>query len=317
MVEETKADDPNQYDAYTCGDCGSKDINFHADEPHCNDCGLVMTEWAVDLGKDNRVFADGSGADGERWGMPKSDLYHDGGLTTEMAPAIRDGTGQRLSSTQRRKYNRLRRQHQRTRIRDAKERNLVTALNELDRLGSQMSLPRPVRENAARIYKRAVERKLVRGRSIEGVVAACIHASCRLNSMSRTLDEIGQHSRTGRKEIGRTYKRVMKDLGIRILPTPPAEYVPRFSSQLQLDAPTQALASRILGYEQVSALGTGRGPTGLAAAAVYLATRIQGITRTQRDVAMAAGVTEVTIRNRYKEICATLNINPDSPTAPQ
>jgi transcription initiation factor TFIIB len=105
-------------------------------------------------------------------------------------------------------------------------------------------------------------------------------------------------------------------LGIRILPTPPAEYVPRFSSQLQLDAPTQALASRILGYEQVGALGTGRGPTGLAAAAVYLATRIQGITRTQRDVAMAAGVTEVTIRNRYKEICSTLNINPDSPTPP-
>ena len=108
--------------------------------------------------------------------------------------------------------------------------------------------------------------------------------------MSRTLDEIGQHSRTGRKEIGRTYKRVMKDLGIRILPTPPAEYVPRFASQLQLDAPTQALASRILEYEQVGALGTGRGPTGLAAAAVYLATRINGITRTQRDVATAAGV---------------------------
>jgi|TARA_B110000285_G_scaffold45757_1_gene51188 transcription initiation factor TFIIB len=309
-------EDEYQYDAFICGECNSKDIDFGAEEPFCKDCGLVAKEWAVDLGKDNRVFADGSGADGERWGMPKSHLYHDGGLTTEMAPAIRDGSGQRLNSKQRQKYNRLRRQHQRTRIRDAKERNLVTALNELDRLGSQMSLPRPVRENAARIYKRAVEKKLVRGRSIEGVVAACIHASCRLNNMSRTLDEIGQHSRTGRKEIGRTYKRVMKDLGIRILPTPPAEYVPRFSSQLQLDAKTQALATRILEFEQVGALGTGRGPTGLAAAAVYLATRINGVTRTQREVAMSAGVTEVTIRNRYKEICLTLNISPDTPTAP-
>jgi transcription initiation factor TFIIB len=328
-----KKEDDYHYDAFICGECNSKDIDFGAEEPFCNDCGLVAKEWAVDLGKDNRVFADGSGADGERWGMPKSHLYHDGGLTTEMAPAIMDGSGQRLNSKQRQKYNRLRRQHQRTRIRDAKERNLVTALNELDRLGSQMSLPRPVRENAARIYKRAVEKKLVRGRSIEGVVAACIHASCRLNNMSRTLDEIGQHSRTGRKEIGRTYKRVMKDLEIRILPTPPAEYVPRFSSQLQLDAKTQALATRILEFkltpppsddepndselnELQYVLGTGRGPTGLAAAAVYLATRINGVTRTQREVAMSAGVTEVTIRNRYKEICLTLNISPDTPIAP-
>jgi len=317
MDDEPDKKPDYMYDAFICGECKSKDIDFGHAEPFCKACGLVMKEWAVDLGKDNRVFADGSGADGERWGMPKSHLYHDGGLTTEMAPAIRDGSGQRLNSQQRRKYNRLRRQHQRTRIRDAKERNLVTALNELDRLGSQMSLPRPVRENAARIYKRAVEKKLVRGRSIEGVVAACIHASCRLNNMSRTLDEIGQHSRTGRKEIGRTYKRVMKDLGIRILPTPPAEYVPRFSSQLQLDAKTQSLATRILEYEQVAALGTGRGPTGLAAAAVYLATRINGITRTQREVAMSAGVTEVTIRNRYKEICLTLDISPDTPTPPK
>ena len=308
--------DDFHYDAYICPECDSKNINFGADEPHCQQCGLVMKEWSIDLGKDNRVFADGSGMEGERWGMPKSDLYHDGGLTTDMAPAYKDGAGGRLSASQRRKYNRLRRQHQRTRIRDSKERNLVTALNELDRLGSQMSLPRSVRENAARIYKRAVERKLVRGRSIEGVVAACIHAACRLNKMSRTLDEIGQHSRTGRKEIGRTYKRVMKDLGIRILPTPPTEYVPRFSSQLQLDARTESLATRILEYESVTALGTGRGPTGLAAAAVYLATRIKGVTRTQRDVAMAAGVTEVTIRNRYKEICQTLGLDPDSPTEP-
>ena len=76
------------------------------------------------------------------------------------------------------------------------------------------------------------------------------------------------------------------------------------------------LATRILEFESVTALGIGRGPTGLAAAAVYLATRIKGITRTQRDVAMAAGVTEVTIRNRYKEICQTLGIDPDSPTEP-
>jgi|TARA_B100000902_G_scaffold298498_1_gene285834 transcription initiation factor TFIIB len=308
---------PEEVDIYTCRECNSTNLTPDiTGVVFCDDCGLEGEAGRIDPGKDNRVFADGSGAEGERWGMPKSELYHDGGLTTDMPIAYTDGTGQRLSSAQRRKYNRLRRQHQRTRIRDAKERNLVTALNELDRLASQMTLPKFVKENAARIYKRAVEKQLVRGRSIEGVVAACIHASCRLNNMSRTLDEIGQHSRTGRKEIGRTYKKVMNELQIRILPTAPTEYVPRFCSTLNLDARTEALARQILSYEQIKPLSTGRGPTGIAAAAVYLATRVRTITRTQRDVAMAAGVTEVTIRNRYKEICEVLGMDAENPQAP-
>ena len=306
-----------EVDIYSCRECGSKSLS--PDDTgilFCNDCGLEGESGQIDLGKDNRVFADGSGSGGERWGMPKSEMYHDGGLTTDMPIAYTDGQGQRLSTEQRRRYNRLRRQHQRTRIRDAKERNLVTALNEMERLGSQMQLPKYVKENAARIYKRAVERQLVRGRSIEGVVAACIHASCRLNGMSRTLDEIGQHSRTGRKEIGRTYKRVMSELNIRIAPTAPSEYVPRFCSELSLDSRTEALARSILQYDAIRPLTVGRGPTGIAAAAVYLATRINTITRTQRDVAMAAGVTEVTIRNRYKEICESLGIDAENPTTP-
>lgn len=304
-------------DAYKCGECASRNLNLNADEPYCTDCGLVLTEWLIDQGKDNRVFSDGSGMENERWGQPKTNLLHDGGLTTDMAPALRDGMGASLSPSARKKYNRLRRQNQRTRIRDAKERNLVTALNELDRLAGQMGLPKSIREDAARIYKQAVYKKLVRGRSIEGVVAACVHAACRMNHMARTLDEIGMHSRTGRKEIGRTFKKVMKELKIRIYPAPPSEYVPRFCSHLKLDAPTEGMARTILDRKELRPLSAGRGPTGIAAAAVYLSARINGIVRTQREVSLAAGVTEVTIRNRYKEICAALNINPDSPSAPK
>ena len=300
-----------------CSECSGRNVRENEiGELECQDCGLIMG-MTIDMGKDNRVFADGSGAEGERWGQPKTELLHDGGLTTDMAPALRDGTGAALSPSQRRKYNRLRRQHQRTRIRDAKERNLVTALNELDRLAGQMSLPRSIREDAARIYKQAVYKKLVRGRSIEGVVAACIHASCRMNHMARTLDEIGMHSRTGRKEIGRTFKKVMKELQIRIYPAPPSEYVPRFCSHLQLDAVTEGMAKSILGRNEINGLSAGRGPIGIAAAAVYLSARINGIVRTQREVSLAAGVTEVTIRNRYKEICSALAINPDTPQPPQ
>ena len=304
-------------DLQRCSECKGRNVRENEiGEFECKDCGLILG-MTIDMGKDNRVFADGSGMENERWGQPKTNLLHDGGLTTDMAPAYKDGSGQSLSPAQRRKYNRLRRQHQRTRIRDAKERNLVTALNELDRLAGQMGLPRMIREDAARIYKKAVYKKLVRGRSIEGVVAACIHAACRMNHMARTLDEIGMHSRTGRKEIGRTFKKVMKELKIRIYPAPPSEYVPRFCSHLQLDAVTEGMAKTILGRQELNGLAAGRGPTGIAAAAVYLSARINGIIRTQREVSLAAGVTEVTIRNRYKEICSALEINPDTPQAPK
>ena len=56
-------------------------------------------------------------------------------------------------------------------------------------------------------------------------------------------------------------------------------------------------------------LTSGRGPTGMAAASLYIASVLCGERKTQQEVSDVAGVTEVTIRNRYKEIAEKLNIN--------
>ena len=132
-----------------------------------------------------------------------TELLHDKGLTTDIDWRNKDFAGAGINSIliHAKIFRRLRRQHQRTRISNSKERNLSVALAELQRLGSQMDLPKNVREQAAYIYRKAVEKGLVRGRSIEGVVAASIYASCRMGQIPRTLDEVGAYSRTGRKEI--------------------------------------------------------------------------------------------------------------------
>jgi transcription initiation factor TFIIB len=193
-------------------------------------------------------------------------------------------------------------------VSNATERNLAFALSELDRMASALGLPRNVRETAAVVYRDAVDKNLIRGRSIEGVAAAALYAACRQCNVPRTLDEIAEVSRVSRKEIGRTYRFISRELGLKLLPTSPIDYVPRFCSGLTLKGEVQSRAVEILRQAGERELTSGRGPTGVAAAAIYISSILGGERRTQREVAEVAGVTEVTIRNRYKELAEKLDI---------
>ena len=196
----------------------------------------------------------------------------------------------------------------RIRVSNATERNLAFALSELDRMASAMGLPRNVRETAAMIYRKAVNKNLIRGRSIEGVVAASLYAACRQCGVPRTLDEVANSSRVGRKEIGRTYRFMTRELKLKLMPTKPQDYVQRFCSELKLSGEVQSKAAEILKDASEKELTSGRGPTGVAAAAIYISSILCNERRTQREVADVAGVTEVTIRNRYKELTEKLGI---------
>jgi transcription initiation factor TFIIB len=134
-----------------------------------------------------------------------------------------------------------------------------------------------------------------------------------MRKIPRTLDEVGQFSRTGRKEIGRTFRAIAKELKISVQPSSPADYIPRFCSILDLPQEVQAKALYLLDEAEKADLTAGRGPTGIAAAAIYLAAKRQNKDRTQSEVAKVAGVTEVTIRNRYKELCGHLGFDPQNP----
>lgn len=175
-------------------------------------------------------------------------------------------------------------------------------------MASAMGLPRNVRETAAMIYRKAVNKNLIRGRSIEGVVAASLYAACRQCGVPRTLDEVAGSSRVGRKEIGRTYRFMTRELKLKLMPTKPQDYVQRFCSELKLSGEVQSKAAEILKDASEKELTSGRGPTGVAAAAIYISSILCNERRTQREVADVAGVTEVTIRNRYKELTEKLGI---------
>jgi transcription initiation factor TFIIB len=172
-----------------------------------------------------------------------------------------------------------------------------------------MGLPRSVRETAAMIYRKAALKNLVRGRSIQGVTAASLYAACRQCHVPRTLDEISLIAQISRKEIGRNYRYVSRELALKLMPTTPKDYISRFCSELKLSNNVQAKTLEILGHAVNQELTSGRGPTGLAAASLYISSVLCGERRTQREVAEIAGVTEVTIRNRYKELAQKLDIH--------
>jgi transcription initiation factor TFIIB len=294
-----------------CPECGGTKLvrDYERAELVCASCGLVIYDKIMDVGPEWRAFDQEQRDKRGRVGAPMTYTIHDKGLSTMIDWRDRDSHGKDLTPKRRAQIYRLRKWQRRIRVSDATERNLAFALSELDRMASHLGLPRNVRETAAVIYRRAVEERLIRGRSIEGVAAAALYAACRECKVPRTLDEIAEVSRVGKKEIGRSYRFITRELLMHLRPTSPIDYVPRFGSELGLSGEVQSKAIELLKEASKKGLTSGRGPTGVAAAAIYIASVLCGERRTQRDVAEVARVTEVTVRNRYKELCEKLNLD--------
>ena len=278
-----------------------------AAEVVCAKCGAVLEENMVSLGSDVFVYSPEDRSK-IRTGPPPKYTHPTRGLTTEIDKYNRDIHGKKISPAMQAQARRMRGQQRRASICTSMERNLAIALPELDRIASSLFLPRNIREASALLYRRAVEKSLIRGRPIESVVSAVIYILCRQYGIPRTLDEISNVSGKSKKEIGRTYRFVKKQLFVSVPLTNPIHYVPRFATELDLSGEVQEKAKVILEEVISKGLISGRGPTGVAAAAVYIAGVINDERRTQKEVADVAGVTEVTIRNRYRELKRELGI---------
>ncbi|WP_394357492.1 transcription initiation factor IIB [Methanobrevibacter sp.] len=293
-----------------CPDCGSTNLTIDSGraEISCKRCGLVIQESIMDRGREWRAFDKDQVNKRARTGAPMKFAISDKGLTTDIDWKNRDIHGNSIPERNQSQIYRLRKWNKKLRISGTGERNLALALSELDRQSSRLGIPRSVREDTALIYREAARKNIVRGRSIEGMVAASVYTACRRCGVPRTLDEVSQASKITKKKIGKNYRFLARELKIKLMPTSPADYVPRFASKLGLSGITEAKAIEIIQKLYNNGLITGREPTGIAAASLYVASVLSGEKKTQRDVAEIAGVTEVTIRNRYKELSEQLDI---------
>jgi len=294
-----------------CSDCGGKTIvkDYQRGDYICAECGMVISDQIIDDSPEWRSYNALDNAKKSRIGSPMNINLHDKGLSTKIGNENIDGQGNKLSPTQKSQFYRLRKWNTRARISSSQDRNLVQAMNELDRIGSQLGLPKGVKETASVIYRNAIRNNLIRGRSIEAMVVASAYAAARQRRVPRTLDEMAKHSRISKKELGRCYRLLLVELKLKIPLASPTDYISRFSADLKLTGTTARKAIDLVNLAKRKGITTGKDPTGLAAAALYIAGMGEGERRTQREIAEAATVTEVTVRNRYKELTTKLDLN--------
>ena len=300
---EHESEDEREHEEGTCPECSG---NLIADEGHgetvCAECGLVVEEDSVDRGPEWRAFDSKEKDQKSRVGAPTTKMMHDKGLSTNIGWQNKDAYGNTLGARQREKMQRLRTWNERFRTRDSKERNLKQALGEIDRMASALGLPKNVRETASVIYRRALDDDLLPGRSIEGVATSAVYAAARQTGVPRSLDEVAAVSRIDEMEFKRTYRYIVRELGLEIQPADPLSYVSRFASDLGIGDESERRANELLKTAKEQGVHSGKSPVGLAAAAVYAGSLLSNEKVTQSEVSDVANVSEVTIRNRYQEL---------------
>jgi len=294
----------------TCPECGSTNLvkDIEMGESFCSDCGLVIRENILDRGAEWRAFTPEERKYKARAGVPTKYSHYAKGLST-IIRVDRDAFGRSLSPKVRRQMWRLRRWQIRSRVHASQSRNLIMAMNELQRLSEKLHIPSSVHEMAAVIYRKALNKGLVRGRSIAAIVAGSLYAACRFTKTPRTLKEVTEVSLREQKEVSRAYRLIVRNLNMKMPIDNPLDYVTKIAEKAGVSSDVEGLAIKIIREAKNKHATMGKDPSGLAAAALYIASKLKKEKITQKTLAEAADVTEVSIRNRKKDLMKRLNLN--------
>ena len=232
----------------SCARCGKNEMltDKETGERFCGKCGFVISEKANDSGPEWRSFANDGGTDPTRTGAPTSLTMHDMGLATVISPINKDSSGKPLSTSMRSTIERLRTWDSRSQVHEPVDRNFRQAFSELGRLKDKLTISNSVLEKAAYIYRKALEKGLVRGRSISALIASALYAACRDTETPRTLKDIGQASNIKRKDIARCYRLLLRELNLKMPVVDPVKCVARIASKASLSEKTKREATIIL-----------------------------------------------------------------------
>jgi transcription initiation factor TFIIB len=288
-----------------CPDCGSHDF-FHnrgKGELICRQCSIVLDESMVDFGRDSRFFEDdGDGEHNSRTGAPFDPLVVDN-LGTSIGNAA---DLSKLSGRNRALFQRIKKRQHWTAT--SFEQNLKTAFNNLKLMSGGLNLPSSVEKEAAVIYRRCVERGLTKRSAIEHLVIASLFLASKLQGFPRAMKEFANIAKVDMTILGKNYKLIMREIGIRINPTNPLDYVTKFATALKLSPKVQTKSVKYIEQMEKMGLTSGLSPLSVAASTLYIAAQLEKEKRTQREFAEISGVTETTLRNRCKDLVKALKV---------
>ncbi len=293
-----------------CSECGSTNIvrDVIVGELVCGDCGFVIQENIINPGAEWKAFTHREELARARAGSPIRYSHYDKGLST-IIYVDRDAFGRPLSPKVRRQMWRLRNWQIRSRVHASQSRNLCQAMNELQLISEKLNIPPSVQEMAAVIYRKALSKDLIRGRNIAAIVAGSLYVACRFTKIPKTLKEIAEVSLRDQKEISRAYRLIVQRLKMKMPIDNPIDYVTKIAEKARVSSDVEGLAIKIIRDARNKHVAMGKDPTGLAAAALYIASKIKREKMAQSHLAKAANVTEVTVRNRAKDLMKKLHLS--------
>ena len=289
-----------------CPSCSNKTItDSESGEIVCSKCGRVLSDKLLETGPEWRTFAADETVTRARTGMPR----HDMGLSTIVGRADRDASGNKLDPAMRIRMNRLATWDMRSQLHTPKDRSLSQAFFQLDVLKDKLGLSDGIVEKTAYIYRRALSNNLTRGRTISGVLSAAVYIACREMGAHRTLDDIAMACNVRRKELSRDFRILHSRLDLKIPQQDPMKCIAKVANRVKLSEKTKRKAAEIMSNVMKEEISAGKDPMGMAASVLYLSCIKSGEAVSQMSIARAAGVTEVTVRNRSKDLKSKLQLN--------
>jgi transcription initiation factor TFIIB len=273
------------------------------------DTGEVISDNLLSQEKEWRSFDIEEGVNRARTGTPTSLAFHDMGLSTVIGKEATDASGNVIDTGTRMRMSRLRTWDNRSQVHSSTERSLQKAFSILSRLKDRLGLPNHITEKAAYTYRKAQERGLVRGDTIDSVLAASIYVAARQSGVPRTLDEISEVSNVKLKHAARSYRRIVTQLDIKAPIIDPSKYIMKIANKLGFDEKIKRKSLGLMEQAQKKNILVGKDPISMATSILYLVNIAEGHHKTQAEIAKAAGTTEVTVRNRSKELREKLGLD--------
>jgi transcription initiation factor TFIIB len=289
----------------SCHSCATSDIKAPVTDPNsgeviCSSCGRILSEREEQNSKEWRDLSHSSLRD--RVGAPRTLARHDLGLSTIIGSLNKDASGKKLEPTMRSMMNRIAMWDMRSQIRTSKGESLRPAFYQLAALRDKLGLPDSIIETTAYIYRKAQERRLIHGSTINASLAAAAYTALRAAGTPRSLNEISEVSNLRRKEVARAYRRIISDLNLSVPALDPIKCISKISNKAGLSETTKRVALGMLHYVIKTGEGAGKNPMALASSILYLASLRTGEDITQEDLAIVAGITEVTVRVRVRDL---------------
>ncbi|CAI9738474.1 transcription initiation factor IIB-like [Octopus vulgaris] len=265
--------------------------DYHAGDMICSECGLVVGDRVIDVGSEWRTFNnDKNTKDASRVGAAENPLLDGGDLSTMIATSSGDTL---LDDNGKPMY------HSRRNL-SVSDRTLLTAFREISQMSERLNLPTMIADQANTLFKQVHESKSLKGRANDAIASACMYIACRQEGVPRTFKEICAVSKVSKKEIGRTFKLILKTLETNVDLITTGDFMSRFCSSLSMTNHVQKAATHIAKTAVDLDLVPGKSPVTVAAAAIYMASQASENKKTQREISVVTGVAEVTIRQSYK-----------------